>query len=163
MPNISAKNLVKEWELGDFVVRALDGVSLDVREREFLVIKGPSGAGRPTVLNLLGGLDIPTEGDVFYDRVQITSMSEESLATFRCNNTGFIFQSFNLISALSAVENVMFPMEMAGFTPAERLPRARQLLERVGLKDRDEHLPFQLSAGEQQRVCIARALANNPP
>ncbi len=163
MVKISVKNVIKEWQLGDWVVRALDDVSLDVREREFLVIKGPSGAGKTTLLNLLGGLDTPTQGDVFFDTIKITAMSEESLASFRCLNTGFIFQNFNLISSLSAEENVMFPMEMAGFTAPERTTTAQSLLERVSLKERNEHLPFQLSAGEQQRVAIARALANNPP
>ncbi|HMF29918.1 MAG TPA: ABC transporter ATP-binding protein [Candidatus Lokiarchaeia archaeon] len=160
---ISAQKVVKEWELGEYIVRALDGVSMEVKEREFLVIKGPSGAGKTTLLNLLGGLDMPTSGEVLFDNVNITSMSEESLATFRCLNSGFIFQNFNLISTLSAIENVIFPMEMAGFTPGERDERAHALLERVNLRERDEHLPFQLSAGEQQRVAIARALANNPP
>ncbi len=163
MVKISAQHVIKEWELGDWVVRALDDVSLEVREREFLVIKGPSGAGKTTLLNLLGGLDTPTKGDVYFDDVKITAMSEESLASFRCLNLGFIFQNFNLISSLSAEENVMFPMEMAGFTSQERTTTAQVLLERANLKDRNEHLPFQLSAGEQQRVAIARALANNPP
>ncbi|OLS15937.1 MAG: ABC transporter [Promethearchaeota archaeon CR_4] len=163
MVKISAQHVIKEWELGDWVVRALDDVSLEIREREFLVIKGPSGAGKTTLLNLLGGLDFPTQGEVFFDTVKINAMSEESLAAFRCLNTGFIFQNFNLISSLSAIENVMFPMEMAGFTVKERGSRVHTLLERVNLKDRNEHLPFQLSAGEQQRVAIARALANDPP
>jgi len=163
MVKISAQHVIKEWELGDWVVRALDDVSLEVREREFLVIKGPSGAGKTTLLNVLGGLENPTQGEVFFDNVKITVMSEDSLATFRCLNTGFIFQNFNLISSLSAAENVIFPMEMAGFTTTERGSRVQTLLERVNLKDRNEHLPFQLSAGEQQRVAIARALANDPP
>jgi ABC-type lipoprotein export system ATPase subunit len=163
MVRISAQNVVKEWQLGDWVVRALDDVSLEVREREFLVIKGHSGAGKTTLLNLLGGLDTPSAGEVFFDNVKITAMSQESLASFRCLNTGFIFQSFNLISSLSAEENVMFPLEMAGYTITERATRAQQLLEKVNLKERNEHLPFQLSAGEQQRVSIARALANDPP
>jgi putative ABC transport system ATP-binding protein len=160
---ISVKNVIKEWELGDYIVRALDEISVEVKEREFLVIKGPSGAGKTTLLNLLGGLDTPTSGEVLFDNVNITNMSEESLATFRCLNSGFIFQNFNLITSLSAIENVMFPMEMAGFAPGEREERAHSLLDRVKLRERDEHLPFQLSAGEQQRVAIARALANNPP
>ncbi len=163
MVRISASHVEKEWQLGDWIVRALDDVSLEVREGEFLVIKGHSGAGKTTLLNLLGGLDTPTGGDVFFDNVKITVMSEESLASFRCLNTGFIFQSFNLISSLSAEENVMFPMEMAGYTITERADVAQKLLEKVNLKDRNEHLPFQLSAGEQQRVSIARALANDPP
>ncbi len=163
MVRISAQHVVKEFELGDWVVRALDDVSLEVREREFLVIKGNSGAGKTTLLNILGGLDTPTTGEVFFDEVKITVMSQESLASFRCLNTGFIFQSFNLISSLSAEENVMFPLEMAGYTITERANLAQKLLEKVNLKDRNEHLPFQLSAGEQQRVSIARALANDPP
>jgi len=163
MVKISAQHVIKEFELGDWIVRALDDISLEVHEREFLVIKGPSGAGKTTLLNLLGGLETPTKGEIFYNNVKITTMSEESLTIFRCLNVGFIFQNFNLISFLNAIENVMFPMELAGYISSERAVRAQNLLERVNLKERNDHLPFQLSAGEQQRVAIARALANNPP
>ena len=160
---IHAEELVKDYEIGDFVVRAVDGVSIDVKEGQFIAIKGPSGAGKTTLLNLLGGLDSPNEGIIYSHRVRISDMEEESLSTFRLINSGFIFQNYNLISTLTAEENVMFPMNIAGMTFKEQRARAIELLEKVGLLERREHLPFQLSAGEQQRVAISRALANDPP
>ena len=159
---ILADNLVKDYEIGEFIVRAVDDVSLRIKEFDFLIIKGPSGAGKTTLLNLLGGLDSPLSGVVYSNLVKITNLQEESLATFRLINVGFIFQNYNLISTLTAEENVMFPMKLAGMSLQEQRERAVKLLEQVGLGDRREHLPFQLSAGEQQRVAIARALANNP-
>jgi putative ABC transport system ATP-binding protein len=159
---ILAENLVKDYEIGNFVVKAVEGVSLRIKESDFVIIKGPSGAGKTTLLNLLGGLDSPLSGVVYSNMVKITDLQEESLATFRLVNVGFIFQNYNLISTLTAEENVMFPMKLAGMSLQEQRERAVNLLEQVGLEDRREHLPFQLSAGEQQRVAIARALANNP-
>jgi putative ABC transport system ATP-binding protein len=160
---ILAQHLVKDYEIGDFVVKAVNNVNLSVKEKDFVVIKGPSGAGKTTLLNLLGGLDFPDSGLVYANNVNITNLQEESLAVFRLMNTGFIFQNYNLISTLTAEENVMFPMNLAGMTLKEQRERAVFLLKEVGLGDRREHLPFQLSAGEQQRVAIARALANDPP
>ncbi|MGB5912688.1 MAG: ABC transporter ATP-binding protein [Promethearchaeia archaeon] len=160
---IIAKNLIKDYEIGDFVVRAVNDVSLNVEECEFIVIKGHSGAGKTTLLNLIGGLDSPNSGTIYNSGVNITDMEEETLATFRLINSGFIFQNYNLISTLTAEENVMFPMNLAGMTLKEQRERSVELLKRIGLGERREHLPFQLSAGEQQRVAIARALANNPP
>jgi len=160
---IVAKKLVKDYEIGDFIVRAVDNVSLTVRNGEFIVIKGPSGAGKTTLLNLLGGLDYPNKGVIYSHGVKISDMKEESLASFRLLNSGFVFQNYNLISTLTAEENIMFPMNLAGMSLKEQRERAVSLLENVGLSDRREHLPFQLSAGEQQRVAIARALANDPP
>jgi len=160
---IIAKNLIKDYEIGDFVVRAVNDVSLNVEECEFIVIKGHSGAGKTTLLNLIGGLDSPNSGTIYNSGVNITDMEEETLATFRLINSGFIFQNYNLISTLTAEENVMFPMNLAGMTLKEQRERSVELLRRIGLGERREHLPFQLSAGEQQRVAIARALANNPP
>ena len=160
---IHAEELVKDYEIGDFVVRAVDGVSIDVKEGQFIAIKGPSGAGKTTLLNLLGGLDSPNEGIIYSHRVRISDMEEETLSTFRLINSGFIFQNYNLISTLTAEENVMFPMNIVGMTFKEQRTRAIELLEKVGLLERREHLPFQLSAGEQQRVAISRALANDPP
>ncbi|MBD3255593.1 MAG: ATP-binding cassette domain-containing protein [Candidatus Lokiarchaeota archaeon] len=160
---ISAKNLIKDYEIGEFIVRAVDGVSLNIKTGEFIVIKGPSGAGKTTLLNLLGGLDKSNKGTIFIHAVKISDMEEESLATFRLLNSGFIFQNYNLISTLTAEENVLFPMRIAGVSLKKARDIASRLLEKVGLKERREHLPFQLSAGEQQRVAIARALANNPP
>ncbi len=160
---IVAKNLIKDYEIGDFVVRAVDHVSLKVKDGEFIVIKGPSGAGKTTLLNLIGGLDSPNKGVIYSHGIKITDMEEESLATFRLLNSGFVFQNYNLISTLTAEENIMFPMNLAGMTLEEQRQRAENLLKRIGLDERREHLPFQLSAGEQQRVAIARALANEPP
>ncbi|MBY9006934.1 MAG: ABC transporter ATP-binding protein [Candidatus Lokiarchaeota archaeon] len=160
---IKAYNLIKDYEIGDFIVRAVDNINIEINEGDFIVIKGPSGAGKTTLLNLIGALDLPTEGEVFSYGVKISDMDHESLAIFRLMNSGFIFQSFHLISTLTAEENVMFPMSLIG----ERLENQRKvavdLLKKVNLADRREHLPFQLSSGEQQRVAIARALANNPP
>jgi putative ABC transport system ATP-binding protein len=160
---ILANNLVKNYEIGDFIVRAVDGIALRIKESDFVIIKGPSGAGKTTLLNLIGGLDSPNEGVVFSSGVKITNLQEESLAIFRLINIGFIFQNYNLISTLTAEENVMFPMKLAGMNLKEQRERAVSLLKQIGLGDRREHLPFQLSAGEQQRVAIARALANDPP
>ncbi len=160
---ILANNLVKDYEIGDFIVRAVDDLSIRIKESAFVIIKGPSGAGKTTLLNLIGGLDTPNSGSIYFDGVKITNLKEESLATFRLINTGFIFQNYNLISTLTAEENIMFPMKLAGMSLKEQRERALNLLKNVGLGDRREHLPFQLSAGEQQRVAIARALANDPP
>jgi putative ABC transport system ATP-binding protein len=160
---ILAKNLGKDYEIGDFIVRAVDEVSLGIKESAFVIIKGPSGAGKTTLLNLIGGLDSPNRGVIYSSGVKISNLQEESLATFRLINSGFIFQNYNLISTLTAEENIMFPMKLAGMSLQEQRERALNLLNKVGLGDRREHLPFQLSAGEQQRVAIARALANDPP
>jgi len=160
---IHARDLVKDYEIGEFIVRAVDGVSINVKEGQFIAIKGPSGAGKTTLLNLLGGLDSPNAGIIYSHGVKISDMKEESLSTFRLLNSGFIFQNYNLISTLTAEENVMFPMNIAGMTFREQRAQAVELLDKVGLLERREHLPFQLSAGEQQRVAISRALANNPP
>ena len=160
---IVCEGLFKDYEIGNFIVRAVDNVSLSIRNGEFLVIKGPSGAGKTTLLNLLGGLDTPNSGIIYSYGVKISDMKEESLTTWRLLNTGFIFQNYNLISTLTAEENVMFPMNLAGVTFKDQRNRAEELLKKMSLSDRREHLPFQLSAGEQQRVAIARALANNPP
>jgi len=160
---ILVNHLTKDYEIGDFIVRAVDDLSLKIKTSEFFVIKGPSGAGKTTLLNLIGGLDSPNSGLIYSNGVKITDMEEESLATFRLFNSGFIFQNYNLISTLTAEENVMFPMSLAGVSLNDQRERSIDLLNRIGLGDRREHLPFQLSAGEQQRVAIARALANNPP
>jgi len=160
---IFIKNLFKDFEIGDFIVKAVYDVNLKIKERDFIVIKGPSGAGKTTLLNLIGGLDSPNKGTIFSNKVKITNLQEESLSLFRLFNTGFVFQNYNLISTLTAEENVMFPMSLAGMTLKEQREKAVSLLKKVGLGDRREHLPFQLSAGEQQRVAIARALANDPP
>jgi len=160
---IICEELFKDYEIGDFIVRAVDNVSLSIHNGEFLVIKGPSGAGKTSLLNLIAGLDSPNSGILYSYGVKISDMEEESLTTWRLLNTGFIFQNYNLISTLTAEENVMFPMNLSGVAFKEQRKRAEELLRKMGLFDRREHLPFQLSAGEQQRVAIARALANDPP
>lgn len=159
------RNLTKDYSIGEYIVRAVDNVSIEIKNGEFIVIMGPSGAGKTTLLNLLGGLDSLNEnGGVIYSHgVKISDMEEESLATFRLLNSGFIFQNYNLISTLTAEENVMFPMNLSGMRFSESRERAVKLLKKIGLQERREHLPFQLSAGEQQRVAIARALAVDPP
>jgi len=160
---VSCINVVKNYEIGDFIVKAVDNVSLEVMENEFVVIKGPSGAGKTTLLNLIGGLDSPNSGTIYNQGVKISDMDQESLTLFRLVNSGFIFQNYNLISTLTAEENVMFPMNLSGMNFEEQRNRAVKLLKEMRLGDRREHLPFQLSAGEQQRVAIARAMANDPP
>ena len=160
---ILAKNLTKIYEIGDFIIKAVDDVSLEIKTGKTFVIKGFSGAGKTTLLNLIGGLDSPNQGVIYSNSVKISNMNEESLALFRLMNSGFIFQNYNLISTLTCEENVMFPMNLAGMSLKDQRSRAIKLIEDVGLLERREHLPFQLSAGEQQRVAIARALANDPP
>jgi len=160
---IIGKAIVKHYEIGDFIVKAVDNVSINVTNSEFITIKGPSGAGKTTLLNLLGGLDSPNSGIIYNQGVKISDMDQESLALFRLINSGFVFQNYNLISTLTAEENVMFPMNLSGMKFEEQRNRAAKLLKEMRLGERREHLPFQLSAGEQQRVAIARALANDPP
>ena len=160
---IIGKAIVKNYEIGDFIVKAVDNVSINITFSEFITIKGPSGAGKTTLLNLLGGLDSPDSGIIYNQGVKISDMDQESLTLFRLINSGFVFQNYNLISTLTAEENVMFPMNLSGMKFEEQRTRAVKLLKEMRLSERREHLPFQLSAGEQQRVAIARALANDPP
>jgi len=160
---VYGKNLVKDYSIGEFIVRAVDNVTIKIKEGEFVVIKGPSGAGKTTLLNLIGGLDTPNEGSIYGNGVKISDMNEESLASFRLIYSGFIFQNYNLISTLTAEENIIFVLKTAGMDLKESRERAVTLLKKVGLGDRREHLPFQLSAGEQQRVAIARSLSTDPP
>ena len=151
------RNLVKSYRLGDVEVQALRGVSLDLLAGEFVILLGASGSGKSTQLNILGGLDVPTSGDVRYRDHLLTAASERELTRFRREHVGFVFQFFNLVPSLTALENVELVTEIA----ANPLP-ARQALEMVGLKERLQHFPAQLSGGEQQRVAIARALAKRP-
>ncbi|MBI2142694.1 ABC transporter ATP-binding protein [Candidatus Woesearchaeota archaeon] len=137
-------------------------ISLDVRKGEFVAVQGPSGSGKSTAMNLIGCLDYPTRGKVFLDGMDITSLSESGLAQVRGRKIGFVFQQFNLIPSLSALENVALPMVFQGIDSGKRIKRARELLGIVGLEHRTGHKPGELSGGQQQRVSIARALANNP-
>jgi putative ABC transport system ATP-binding protein len=154
-------NLRKTYVLGKVPVEALRGVNLKVEEGEFLAILGPSGSGKSTLLNLIGALDKPTEGKVFIEGVDISTLNDSQLADLR-RRIGFVFQFFNLIPRLTAKQNVELSMAIAGLSREERRKRAEELLEIVGLKERMNHKPAELSGGEQQRVAIARALANNP-
>ncbi len=148
--------------MGPVTVKALDGVNLKVRRGEYLSIMGPSGSGKTTLFNMVGGIDRPTRGRVYIDGVDIAKLDAYELAWLRCRKIGYIFQTFNLIPVLTALENVMLPMIFAGVEREERLRRGREILESVGLGDRLNHKPAELSGGQQQRVAIARALANNP-
>ncbi len=162
-PAIICSDIVKDYEIGDYIVRAIDDISLSINNGEFVVIRGPSGAGKTTLLNLIGGLDSPNNGTIFSLGIKISDLKEESLSTWRLINSGFVFQNYNLISTLTAEENIIFPINLSGVGLKMGRERAVSLLKKIGLNDRREHLPFQLSAGEQQRVAIARALANDPP
>ena len=152
----------KIYKLGGSEVKALSKVDLKVKKRDFLSIMGPSGSGKTTLLNMLGCLDKPTSGKVTLDDVDVVKVPEKKLYEIRRNKVGFIFQTFNLLPYLNAIENVELTMEGTKKTKQEKIQRATQLLEMVGLTQRKEHRPNKLSAGERQRVAIARALANNP-
>jgi putative ABC transport system ATP-binding protein len=159
---ISIRGLKRHYRMGTTVVRALDGIDLDIERGEMLALMGPSGSGKSTLLNLLGGLDAPDEGSIIVAGRDISTRDANELAVYRQQAVGFIFQSFNLIPTMTALENVAFPMIFAGTTPAERRRRAAVALEMVGLGDRMHHRPTELSGGQQQRVAIARALVNHP-
>ena len=163
MPTLlETQNLKKHYRMGETLVRALDGVSISVGEGEFLALLGTSGSGKSTLLNLIAGLDHPTDGSLRIDGNDIATMSNEDLGRHRRQSVGIIFQSFNLISTMTALDNVTLSMMFAGVTRVEREQRAAVLLESMGLAGRLRHRPSQLSGGEQQRVAISRALANRP-
>jgi putative ABC transport system ATP-binding protein len=160
---ITLREVSKIYRKGQESVRALDTIDLTVPERGMIAIVGPSGSGKSSLLHLMGAMDRPTTGDVIVAGQSLGALPEASLTTFRRKTVGFVFQSFNLIPNLSALENVMLPMEFNGVPSQERHRRATQLLDRVGLAERLTHRPRELSGGEQQRVAIARSSANNPP
>jgi len=149
--------------MGEYKINALQGINLEVFEGEFLAVQGPSGSGKSTAMNLIGCLDIPTKGDIFLDGKNISEMSESDLAQIRGRKIGFVFQRFNLLGNLTALENVMLPMIFQGVPFSERKKRAQLLLKKFGLGDRMAHKPSELSGGQQQRVAIARALAVDAP
>jgi len=155
-----ARQLTKEYRSGDAVVRALDTVSFDIPQGAYVAIVGASGSGKTTLLGLLAGLDLPTGGTVLLDGADLSRMTEDARARLRGEKVGFVFQSFQLIPTLTAVENVAVPLELRGEAGATQ--RAQHVLDRVGLTGRARHFPAQLSGGEQQRVAIARAFANRP-
>src|SRR6476659_9129513 len=157
---LSASNLTKEYQSGDHRLTVLRDVSFHIQQGEFVAIVGPSGSGKTTLLGLLAGLDTPTRGTVLLDDSDLTRLSENDRARLRGEKVGFVFQTFQLIPTLTALENVQVPLELRGSDGAAE--RARDLLNRVGLSGRGHHFPTQLSGGEQQRVAIARAFANSP-
>jgi putative ABC transport system ATP-binding protein len=166
MPEVSqvvrVVNVTKSFKLGKIEVQALKGVDLEIARGDYLSIMGPSGSGKSTLFNMIGGLDKPTTGKVFIDEVDIAQLDAYELAWLRCRKIGYIFQTFNIIQVMTALENVTLPMIFAGMNGETAVQKGMKLLEQVGLADRHSHKPFELSGGQQQRVAIARALANDP-
>jgi putative ABC transport system ATP-binding protein len=160
MPLLVAKNLTKTYTVDQRTIKVLDAVSLTVAGGQFVVIAGSSGSGKTTLLTLLSGLDRPTEGEIWIDGQEISTASEDTLAPLRNRSIGFVFQSFHLVPAMTALENIMFPAELMKRRDAEA--NARALLEKVGLSARADNLPSQLSGGEKQRVALCRAMINRP-
>lgn len=161
-PFIRVQGLRKTYKMGRVAVHALNGVDLEIPANSFLVVMGPSGSGKSTLLHLLGGLDRPTEGHIEVDGNSLEMMDENELAKFRRREVGFIFQSFNLIPSMTALENVLFPLRFARYPRRQRRQRSMEALTKVGLEDRALHRPTELSGGQQQRVSIARSLINDP-
>ena len=159
---IALNQVFKIYGKGDARVDALKNVNLTIEEGDFVAIIGPSGSGKSTMMNMVGCLDIPTKGEIYLENKDIAKMSESDLAVLRGKKIGFIFQQFNLIQTLSALENVSLAMNFQGVSKSKRIKRAKELLEYVGLSHRLKHRPGELSGGEQQRVAIARSLANDP-
>ena len=161
-PIIRLTGVWKTFKMGEIDVHALRGLNLEVKKGEFLAIQGPSGSGKSTAMNLVGCLDIPSKGKIYLESQDISKLEESDLAQIRGRKIGFIFQQFNLINTLSALENVMLPMIFQGIDADERKKRATELLTKVGLGDRVHHKPTELSGGQQQRVAIARSLSIDP-
>ena len=159
---IKLENLCRNFQVGDQVVHALDGLNLEIEPGEYASIMGPSGSGKSTLLNVLGLLDSPTSGDYWLDDIRTATMADDELATVRQKKIGFVFQSFHLVPRMNAFENVELPMVLAGQAPAERKRKVTDALGRVGLEQRLDHRPDQLSGGERQRVAIARAIVMEP-
>jgi ABC-type lipoprotein export system ATPase subunit len=159
---LSARGLAKTYALGKRSLEVLRGVNLEVARGDFLALRGASGAGKSTLLHLIGGLDSPNAGEIFFNGQNLTRFSEGELTYFRNRRVGFVFQAYHLLPELDALENVCLPARVARISAAQAETRGRELLGRVGLKDRADHKPSELSGGEQQRVAIARALINEP-
>ena len=159
---VSTQALGKAYQVGNTKLEVLKDINLSIPKAKFTVICGPSGSGKTTLLNIIGGIDRPTTGKIFVAGQDLTVQDEDFLSDFRCNNVGFVFQAYNLVSTLTVAENVAFPMEWTRKPEKEIEQRVTELLETVGLQHRENHFPSQLSGGEQQRVAFARALANDP-
>jgi len=159
---VRTRDVHKIYLMGKVEVHALRGITLDIKRGEYISIMGPSGSGKSTLFNMIGGLDKPSSGSVYINEVDLAQLDAYELAWLRCRTIGYIFQTFNLIPVMTALENVTLPMIFAGVPEDERRDRGMELLKRVGLADRWNHKPFELSGGQQQRVAIARALANDP-
>jgi putative ABC transport system ATP-binding protein len=159
---VRVSEVTKNFDLGKIVVEVLKGIDLEIEEGKYISIMGPSGSGKSTLFNMIGGLDKPTSGKVFIDEVDIAQLDAYELAWLRCRKIGYIFQTFNLIPVMTALENITLPMTFAGVGSDEALDRGMALLEQVGLSGRHGHRPSELSGGQQQRVAVARALANTP-
>ncbi len=159
---IEVKDVTKIYKVGDQEVRALNGVSMQIKDGEMVAIMGPSGSGKSTLMAILGCLDVPTDGTYYIDNQEVEKMSENHLANLRAHKIGFVFQQFNLLPRTTALENVMLPLIYDGLNSRQRIERAKEALEIVGLSDRMYNHPNQLSGGQQQRVAIARALVNEP-
>lgn len=162
MSLIKVKNLKKQFQIGSETVNAIEDISFEVNEGEFISIMGPSGSGKTTLMNIIGCLDSPTSGEYHLDDNEVSMLNDNELASIRNKKIGFVFQSFHLLSRNTALNNVMLPLTYAGYDKNEALSRAKKVLDKVGLEDRVEHKPNELSGGQQQRVAIARALVNNP-
>jgi len=159
---ITLENITKTYEMGDEIIHALKSVSLSIDQNEYVALMGPSGSGKSTLMNILGCLDSPTSGTYILNQIDVSSMSDSELAEVRNKQIGFVFQTFNLLPRLSALENVALPLVYAGYSKEVRQQKAIQALEKVGLLDRMAHKPNELSGGQRQRVAIARALVNDP-
>jgi len=159
---VRTRDVTKVYKMGKVEVHALRGVNLEIRAGEYISIMGPSGSGKTTLFNMVGGLDKPTSGKVYIEEVDVAQLDAYELAWLRCRKIGYIFQTFNIIPVMTALENVTLPMVFAGMTTDESREKGVELLKRVGLGDRLHHKPFELSGGQQQRVAIARAMANDP-
>ncbi|QZE16025.1 ABC transporter ATP-binding protein [Halosquirtibacter laminarini] len=159
---IEISGLIKDYQMGMSSVRALDHISLNIHKGEYVSFMGPSGSGKTTLMNIIGCLDLPTEGGYHLNGKSIFNIDADEMAAIRNHEIGFVFQSFNLLPRNTALENVALPLVYAGISKEDRLERAKQSLERVGLGNRIDHKPSELSGGQQQRVAIARALVNNP-
>jgi putative ABC transport system ATP-binding protein len=159
---VRVTNVTKSFKLGKVDVEALKGIDLQISKGDYISIMGPSGSGKSTLFNMIGGLDKPSSGKVFIDEVDIAQLDAYELAWLRCRKIGYIFQTFNIIQVMTALENVTLPMVFAGLNNDTAVEKGMQLLDLVGLGDRFSHKPFELSGGQQQRVAVARALANDP-